>query len=345
MNKLFFNGCSITLGAELGEHKAFFDEAKTEPYMNTDFVYRHNHRYSTLVADKLGMEPINIARGGGSNWRTWRTTLDWFDSHPDFDGAAIIQMSGMERFQVPASEYVIDNVDLSGKKMNIGIVNLLMGGMYDPMRDHTIPVEEYTHWNIGALSNLWEEGHAIHNHYKNLRDDIMSWRKLGSSLWSVMDYLRHCQTMIHYFRSKNIPCYIWDGMANIRAAVETIAALKFISEPESLDELHEQLLLPNNFSQITVLFRQPDEFWEMSKETKDSYFTMIRESKMYYRIYTKWNELKEMPEFSRHDWSDMYMNPKHPKFVGCKPQRHPDEKCHAALAEAFVKEIEEKKLW
>ena len=52
-----------------------------------------------------------------------------------------------------------------------------------------------------------------------------------------------------------------------------------------------------------------------------------------------------MPEFSRHDWSDMYMNPKHPKFVGCKPNRHPDEKCHAALAEAFVKEIKEKKLW
>ena len=110
MNKLFINGCSITLGAELGEEKAFFDEAKTEPYMKTNFRYRHENRYSTLVANSFGMEPINISRGAGSNWRTWRTTLDWFDSHPDFDGAAIIQMSGMERFQVPASEYLIDNI-------------------------------------------------------------------------------------------------------------------------------------------------------------------------------------------------------------------------------------------
>ena len=66
MNKLFINGCSITLGAELGEEKPSLELSlmKTQDGSTheTNFRYRHENRYSTLVANSFGMEPINISR-------------------------------------------------------------------------------------------------------------------------------------------------------------------------------------------------------------------------------------------------------------------------------------------
>ena len=40
MTKLFVNGCSITLGVELGEELRYFDESK-EGYMAVDHDYRN----------------------------------------------------------------------------------------------------------------------------------------------------------------------------------------------------------------------------------------------------------------------------------------------------------------
>ena len=50
MPRLLTNGCSITLGAELGEkkvtHRSGFE------YQDCDTVYRHNNRWSTKLAMK-----------------------------------------------------------------------------------------------------------------------------------------------------------------------------------------------------------------------------------------------------------------------------------------------------
>ena len=101
MSKLFVNGCSITLGAELGETPKHFGGRVIN---EVDFEYRTKHRWSTVLKDILGMdEVVNLARGGGSNWRTWRTTLDWFDTNDDPD-LAVIQLSGTDRFQIPINE-------------------------------------------------------------------------------------------------------------------------------------------------------------------------------------------------------------------------------------------------
>ena len=75
MPTLLTNGCSITLGAELGEttktHKDGFE------YQHCDTDYRENNRWSSKLASKFDMKPINLARGGGSNWRIWRNTQDY----------------------------------------------------------------------------------------------------------------------------------------------------------------------------------------------------------------------------------------------------------------------------
>ena len=99
MPNLLTNGCSITLGAELGEttktHKSGFE------YQYCDTDYRHNNRWSTKLAMKLDMKPINLARGGGSNWRIWRTTQDYLlDKTANL---AVIQMTEPSRFQIPIS--------------------------------------------------------------------------------------------------------------------------------------------------------------------------------------------------------------------------------------------------
>ena len=60
---------------------------------------------------------------------------------------------------------------------------------------------------------------------------------------------------------------------------------------------------------------------------------------MYERFYNKWNSLKSMPELSKHDYSDMFVNPKHPKFIGSKPGGHPDEASHKAIADLLIEEM------
>ena len=105
MPKLFTNGCSITLGAELGEEtRTFYHKSTGEKgmeYQHCDTIYRNRHRWPTKLAEMLEMEPKNLARGGGSNWRIWRTTQDYLLENTV--SLAVIQMTEPSRFQIPIS--------------------------------------------------------------------------------------------------------------------------------------------------------------------------------------------------------------------------------------------------
>ena len=68
--KIYFDGCSVTFGAEL-------EDKKTE-------------RYSRLVANHFGAEDYNIATGGGSNRRMLRNLLSHDLSQYDI---VVIQMT------------------------------------------------------------------------------------------------------------------------------------------------------------------------------------------------------------------------------------------------------------
>ena len=64
---LFANGCSFTLGSCMYEE---------------EWEYRQNlNRFSKKLADKLNLEEINIASGGISNDRIFRTTFDWIENN------------------------------------------------------------------------------------------------------------------------------------------------------------------------------------------------------------------------------------------------------------------------
>ena len=104
MPKLFTNGCSITLGAELGEETRTFEDGTK--FQHCDVNYRTAHRWSTLLAEMLEMEPKNLSRGGGSNWRIWRTTQDYLLENSV--SLAVIQMTEPSRFQIPISYDFVD---------------------------------------------------------------------------------------------------------------------------------------------------------------------------------------------------------------------------------------------
>ena len=98
MPSLLTNGCSITLGAELGETIEKLDDVS---WQACDFQYRHDHRWPTILAKKLELSPVNLSRGGGSNWRTWRTTQDFLLETDKIVNCAVIQMTEASRFQIP----------------------------------------------------------------------------------------------------------------------------------------------------------------------------------------------------------------------------------------------------
>ena len=63
-------GYFSTLGAELGEFEDYFDpDDLSSQFRNVDFDYQNKHRYSTLIAEKFDMQPVNLSKGGGSNER------------------------------------------------------------------------------------------------------------------------------------------------------------------------------------------------------------------------------------------------------------------------------------
>ena len=154
-----------------------------------------------------------------------------------------------------------------------------------------------------------------------------------------MDCMRLTQTMIYYFRARNIKCLVWDAMSNIRSIVDMSQALRWVEQHETVSETVDDMYKDNNMRWIVILFNDPQKWIEMPRKTHERYFGMLREAGMYERFYNKWNSLKSMPELSKHDYSDMFVNPKHPKFIGSKPGGHPDEASHKAIADLLIEEM------
>ena len=78
--RIFFNGCSITWGAELEE--------------------KEEQRYSTLIGHQQNAEVVNIAKSGVSNDWIVEKTISWFSDHNYKYGAdlAIIQFTEPSRW-------------------------------------------------------------------------------------------------------------------------------------------------------------------------------------------------------------------------------------------------------
>lgn len=318
MSKLFVNGCSITLGAELGETTKRNPDGST--FQDVDFEYRTAHRWSTVIKDILGMdEVVNLARGGGSNWRTWRTTLDWFDTNDDPD-VAIIQLSGTDRFQIPINEkYFAAHYDMPDWE------NWVAGGRYCSEND-VYPVEEYSHWapRQNVVLGLQDGPH---------KQDVEAHLKFNSPIFQALDNMRLIETMISFFRARNIPCYIWDGLTTLPTIKAVLFCLKEIESGQG------NTIVGN----IIEALSDPEWFYDFDK--KENYYSFLTLAKVYDKVYNKWQKLQSMPELSMRNFSDLFISEKHPDFVGKMPGYHPDEKCHREIANHLYFEMRGKGIW
>lgn len=345
MSKLFCNGCSITLGAELGEFKDYFDEAKTEPFMNVDTQYRKDHRWSTILANKLGYQPVNIAKGAGSNWRIWRTTLDYFNrpENRDFEGMAVIQLTGTERWQMPINETFIHQFHSHLDKDDREFVDWIKGGIYAPDHDDADPVvEEYLPWNQGNMRYVKDRSHKMHEHYSDeMISDIVAQTRYISPIHNCLDLMRIMESLIYFFKGKDIPLYFWDGMRNFTTIENVKKCLHNMENFDSEDHFVE-FMRTGNFAAIIELFYDYERFLSSDERSHRAFYRFIKHTKLYDRVVHKWEMLRERKELIYVDFADMYMSnitldrPRRhwsTSFVGAKPGGHPDEKCHQAISD------------
>lgn len=357
MDKLFVNGCSITLGAELSEETRYFDGDKNRPYQWVDPDQRAQLRWSTVLAEKLNLEPVNLARGGGSNWRTWRTTLDYFDNpdNKNFSGAAVIQLSGPERFQVPINENFVNRwqpsrpcavmCDNDGH-VGADFIGWSKGGIYSDTQDlcGLASVEENSNWNSHDLRELRNNNDERLTNFNLMKDDILSHDLFNSPIHQSLDTLRLVESLVYMFRSKNIPCYIWDAFHNVEMWNWVLAGLKVIDEAETCTSV-SRLVSSGNFDRIMNLFSDPQEFFDMGSFKQETYYNHLREGRIYDKMLYKLESVTSMPEMSTKLFSRMYLHPDHPDFVGKMPGYHPDEKCHREIANHLYFEMKGKEVW
>jgi len=77
---LVVNGCSFVDGGPmLSDYELEYPKSTrySELTSGERSAFKKTHRFSKLLSDRLGCEEINLAVGGGSNDRIFRTTFDW----------------------------------------------------------------------------------------------------------------------------------------------------------------------------------------------------------------------------------------------------------------------------
>jgi len=75
---LVVNGCSFSVNPHEAYHVQNTFASKKDYY---DYVFPK--RYSTVLADKLNFEEVNISTSGSSNDRIFRTTYDWIQENKE----------------------------------------------------------------------------------------------------------------------------------------------------------------------------------------------------------------------------------------------------------------------
>ena len=358
MPNLLTNGCSITLGAELGEvtktHKSGFE------YQHCDTDYRHNNRWSTKLAMKLDMKPINLARGGGSNWRIWRTTQDYLLDNTA--NLAVIQMTEPSRFQIPIS------YDFVKKWKPTSAVTKLTdwaeGGIYGNEDCNTL--EEYSHWNWGEQHQLQsfmndrkskpgkmtEFGRETdtgveldENHYGDMADEITGYFLMNAQMHCYFDCLRHMLYLHNLFDSHNIPHLIVDML-------EGFSICQFI-----LDELEQVENIPLNVL-VNKLKTNPYMFSYVIEPEPDDikavrvWFDYIKQSNMYTKFNNLFKAVATAKWFDGHPYRNYFSKitrncPRvgdNDMYIGEMPRGHPDEVCHTIIAERMFSEIKRRNL-
>ena len=343
MPKLLTNGCSITLGAELGEktvtHKSGFE------YQHCDTTYRHNNRWSTKLALKLDMEPINIARGGGSNWRMWRNTQDYLlENKVDF---AVIQMTEPSRFQIPISYDFVSKWNPTSTVSEFS--DWAAGGIYGS-EDFGGQYEEYSHWNWGEQHQLQSfmndrvdrsvgTGKVVdENHYVDMADEITGYFLINDQIHSYFDFLRHILYLHNLFESHRVPHLIVDmleGFTMCQYILDELEQVEAMSVDASVDKFFNYII--------------PQ---DADSKTKRIWFDYIKKSKMQSKFSNLFRQVASAKWFDGHPYRNYFSKitrdcPRegmNDMYVGEMPNGHPDEVCHTIFAERMFSEIKRRNL-
>ena len=347
MPKLLTNGCSITLGAEMGETQRTAKEGWTYNHCDTD--YRYRERWPTKLAEKLAMEPINLARGGGSNWRIWRTTQDYL-----LEGAvdcAVIQMTEASRWQMPISFDFIER--WKPTKVVQSFFDFTHGGIYGA-EDGGGGYEEYSNWNYGEYHQLRSfqndhrpDGQVVdENHYSGMKQEIDGYFLFNDQIHNYFDYMRHVLYLHNLFDSYNVPHLIVDMLESffvcgmIKDELERVTQLPIDIQLEKFRE--------NPFELQYIV----DEYHPSKEKEYKLWFEYIKRSNMSKKFNNLYGAVASAKWFDGHPYRNYFSKitrncPRegmNGMYIGEMPKGHPNEQSHTEFAERMFSEIKRRNI-
>jgi len=129
MKYLFCNGCSFVYGENAGH------------LFNYDRDWNAKLRFSKLLADKLGLEEINIAANGESNHYTVRTTYDWIEANKDKVKDTIFVLGATEPSRLEFYQAAIKNYQAVAMRWVAGALDTLKGKEVDKLTNELEDVQ------------------------------------------------------------------------------------------------------------------------------------------------------------------------------------------------------------
>ena len=347
MPKLLTNGCSISLGAELGETTRTAKEGWKYQHCDTD--YRHNARWPTLLANKLNMHPINLSRGGGSNWRIWRTTQDYM-LHTDVD-FAVIQMTEASRWQMPISFDFIDR--WTPTKVVDSFFDFAHGGIYGA-EDGGKGFEEYSNWNYGEYHQLrsFQNDHRPNdetldeNHYIDMKQEIDGYFLFNDQIHNYFDFMRHVLYLHYLFDSQNVPHLIVDMLESFVVCGMIKDELERVAEVPVDIQIEKFKTNPFELQYIV------DEYHPSKEKEYRLWFEYIKKSNMSQKFNNLFSKVASARWFDGHPYRNYFSRitrncPRegmNDMYIGEMPNGHPNEECHSIFAERMYNEITRRKL-
>jgi len=185
--KVFANGCSFTFGGGLNMYDNLYTDDAMEKHWLDGFSKhpvnqeRLSITYPAILAKKLGAENyVNLARGGASNSRLVRTTLEYFlnalEQGEDLTNyLAIIQWSELSR-----KEYFIDG-----------------------------------HWSVTGVNFAYQEYKTGHHVYDLDDRKEFYYKKLHSNRQDITDFISHVTALGGFFEKMKIPYLFYTHVDSI----------------------------------------------------------------------------------------------------------------------------------
>ena len=129
MKYLFANGCSFVHGENAGH------------LFNYDRTWNAKLRFSKLLADKLGLEEINIAANGESNHYTVRTTYDWIENNKDKVKDTIFVLGATEPLRLEFFQAALKKYQAVSMRWVAGALDTLKGKEIDKLTNELEDVQ------------------------------------------------------------------------------------------------------------------------------------------------------------------------------------------------------------